>query len=57
MIAAGSMSGSAVKEGAGASISLEAQIDCTIGITDGMIRQFVQRFAGEVQAFAKFLKK
>jgi hypothetical protein len=46
-----------VKEGANATISLEAQIDCALGITDGMMRQFVLRFDGEVQAFAKFLKK
>ena len=45
-----------VKE-AVATISLEAQIDCTLGVTDGMIRHFVQRFAGEIQAFTRFLKK
>jgi putative sensory transduction regulator len=43
-----------VKEGE--TISLEAQIDCTLGVTDGMIRQFVQRFDNEVQAFVRFLK-
>jgi hypothetical protein len=46
-----------VKEEAGATISLEAQIDCTLGITLGMVRQFVRRFDDEIQAFAKFMKK
>ena len=46
-----------VKDGGNASISLESQIDCTIGITDGMVRQFVERFDGEAQAFFNFMKK
>jgi hypothetical protein len=37
-------------------ISLESQVDCTLGITEGMIKQFVQRFDGEILAFVKFLK-
>jgi len=45
-----------VKEDAGATISLEAQIDCNLGVTEGMIRQFVRRFDDEIQVFAKFLK-
>ncbi len=46
-----------VKDGRNASISLESQIDCTIGITDGMVRQFVERFDAEIQAFFNFMKK
>ncbi len=46
-----------VKEGSVATISLEAQIDCTLGITEGMMREFVRRFDGEIQAFGDFLKK
>jgi len=46
-----------VKDGPNASISLEAQIDCTLGITEGMIRQFVRNFESEIQAFAQFLKQ
>ena len=46
-----------VKNGASASISLEGQVDCSLGITDGMIRQFVQRFDAEIEAFVNFLKK
>jgi hypothetical protein len=46
-----------VKEGATATISLEAQIDCTLGITQGMMREFIRRFDGEIQAFGEFLKK
>ncbi len=38
-------------------ISLENQVDCTIGMTDGMLRQFIQRFESEAQSFSKFLKK
>jgi hypothetical protein len=46
-----------VKGGSSATISLESQVDCTLGITDGMARDFVQRFDGEIQAFVRFLKK
>jgi len=46
-----------VKDSGNASISLESQIDCTIGITDGMVRQFVERFDGEIQSFFNFMKK
>ena len=46
-----------VTAGAGETISLEGQIDCSLGITDGMMRQFVQRFDAEIEAFVSFLKK
>jgi hypothetical protein len=46
-----------VKEGDGATVSLEAQIDCALGITLGMTRNFIQRFDGEIQAFTKFIQK
>ncbi|MCI0684837.1 MAG: YbjN domain-containing protein [Gemmataceae bacterium] len=39
------------------STSLEAQIDCEGGVTDGMIRQFILRFDGEIKAFVQFLTK
>jgi hypothetical protein len=38
------------------STSLEAQLDCAGGVTEGMVLQFIRRFDGEVQAFAKFIK-
>lgn len=38
-------------------ISLESQIDCMGGVTDGMIRQFINRFDSEVAAFVKHLSK
>jgi hypothetical protein len=37
--------------------SLENQIDCLGGVTDGMIRQFINRFDGEVSDFSKFITK
>jgi hypothetical protein len=45
-----------VKEDAAPTISLESQVDCTLGITEGMIRHFVTRFDDEILGFAKFLK-
>ena len=38
-------------------VSLEAQIDCLGGVTDAMVRQFITRFDGELEQFAKFTKK
>ena len=38
-------------------VSLESQIDCVGGVTDGIIRQFIQRFDGELMQFSKFLSK
>jgi hypothetical protein len=46
-----------VKEDEGDSTSLEVQLDCTGGVTDGMLLRFLRRFDGEVQAFAKFIKQ
>ena len=40
-----------------ASISLEAQLDCSGGATEGMVRQFITRFDGELKEFAKFISK
>ena len=37
-------------------ISLESQLDCAGGVTDAMIKQFVNRFEGEAKKFAKFSK-
>ncbi len=37
-------------------ISLEGQIDCSLGVTDGMVRQFIQRFDAEIEAFVSFVK-
>jgi hypothetical protein len=39
------------------SVSLEAQLDCLGGVTDAMIRQFVNRFDEETQRFVKLLAK
>lgn len=36
---------------------LECQLDCQGGVTDGMIRRFIQRFELDAAAFAKFLGK
>ncbi len=39
------------------SVSLEAQLDCIGGVTDGIIRQFIERFDGELAQFSKFITK
>jgi len=36
-------------------VSLESQLDCLGGVTDAIVRQFIQRFDGEVRSFAKFV--
>jgi hypothetical protein len=46
-----------IKSGDKQSTSLESQIDCEGGITDGMIRQFILRFDGEIKAFVQHLTK
>jgi hypothetical protein len=46
-----------VNTGERPAISLEGQIDCSLGITDGMVRQFIQRFDAEIEAFVSFSKK
>jgi hypothetical protein len=38
-------------------VSLEAQLDCFGGVTEGMIRQFIVRFDGELKEFANFISK
>src|SRR5262245_18099401 len=38
-------------------VSLEAQIDCVGGVTEGIIRQFIQRFDGELTQFSQCLSK
>jgi hypothetical protein len=37
--------------------TVESQLDCSGGVTEAMLRQFVVRFDGEVQSFAQFLQK
>ena len=44
-----------VKNNENESISLEAQLDCIGGVTDGMVRQFINRFDSEITTFVKFL--
>ncbi len=39
------------------STSLESQIDCEGGVTDGMIRQFILRFDAETKSFVEFITK
>ncbi len=39
------------------SISLEAQLDCAGGVTDTVIRQYVNRYDEEAKKFTKFLAK
>ena len=46
-----------VKSGTRPMISLESQIDCSLGVTDGMVRQFIERFDTEIGSFVRFLKK
>ncbi|MBI3824106.1 MAG: hypothetical protein HY289_15670, partial [Planctomycetes bacterium] len=38
------------------SLSLEAQLDCLGGVTDAMVRQYLNRFDDEAKKFAKFVK-
>ncbi len=38
-------------------VSLEAQLDCVGGVSDAIIRQFIERFDGELVQFAKYLSK
>lgn len=40
-----------------ASTYLECQLDCQGGVTDGMIRRFIQRFELDAATFAKFIGK
>jgi hypothetical protein len=46
-----------LKDGERPTTSLEAQLDCDGGCTDGMIRQFITRFDGEIKSFVQFLTK
>jgi hypothetical protein len=46
-----------LKNGDKQSTSLESQIDCQGGVTEGMLRQFIVRFDGEVKAFVQFVTK
>lgn len=46
-----------LKEGERVTTSLEAQLDCDGGVTDGMIRQFILRFDGEIKTFVQLLTK
>jgi hypothetical protein len=46
-----------LKNGERETISLESQIDCLGGVTDTIIRQFINRFDGEINGFVKFLVK
>ena len=39
------------------SASLEMQLDCIRGVTEGMVRQFLVRFGGELKEFHKFVAK
>lgn len=38
-------------------VSLESQLDCVGGTTDIIVRQFIERFDGEIAQFVKFLSK
>lgn len=39
------------------SVSLEMQLDCIKGVSEGMIRQFLVRFGGELKEFQTFFDK
>lgn len=38
-------------------LSLEAQLDCAGGVTDVVIRQYINRFEEETKKFSKFMAK
>ena len=42
---------------AAASISLESQLDCSGGATEGMVGNFITRFYGELKDFSKYITK
>jgi hypothetical protein len=46
-----------VKAGDKENIYLESQLDCVGGVTEGMVRQFITRFDGEIREFVKYLTK
>lgn len=46
-----------VSSGGVDSVSLDAQLACTGGVTEGMIRQFVSAFEKEARSFAAFRQK
>lgn len=46
-----------LKGGTRPATALEAQLDCEGGVTDGMIRQFILRFDGEIKNFVQYLTK
>ena len=37
-------------------LSLESQLDCAGGVTDAIVRQYINRFDDEAKRFSKFLK-
>jgi Putative bacterial sensory transduction regulator len=39
------------------SLSLEAQLDCAGGVTDAVIKQYINRFDEEAKKFTKFMVK
>jgi hypothetical protein len=44
-------------EGGSEASLVEAQLDCTPGVTEGIIRQFLTRFEGEVRDFDRFISR
>lgn len=46
-----------LKNGEKTTVSLESQIDCTGGVTDAILRQFVRRFDNEIRQFEKYISK
>jgi hypothetical protein len=46
----------AIKQGDKTTLSLEAQLDCAGGVTDAIIRQFINRFEEETKKFSKLGK-
>jgi len=43
-----------ISSGGKETISLESQMDCLGGVTDNIIRQFINRFDGEIRDFVKY---
>lgn len=46
-----------LKEGDKETISLESQLDCLGGVTDPIVKQFINRFDNELADFVKYLSK
>ena len=44
-----------IRDGAQETVSFESQLDCLGGVTDAIIKRYVERFYNELDAFSKFI--